>query len=278
MSLVDENARSAAAGLLTPIVPVEPSRDSRALDPALETYCVVLVESDAAFREAVTVKLSGEGFRVRMFVDVPAVLEYLAGGGACDVVLLGWDAPCSDGIAALRGLCQAPGHPPVVVLAARGNELAEERALDSGAVDFLAKGRNPTILAKRLRLLASRTREAERHPVPENLLRCGALTLDLATNRAFWRGRQVPLTITQFRMAALMARGPGRDVSYRELYDVVHGEQFIAGDGEDGYQTNVRSLIRRIRQHFRDVDAAFAEIENYPGFGYRWRGGEVPQE
>ena len=62
----------------------------------------------------------------------------------------------------------------------------------------------------------------------------------------------------------------GNDVSYRSLYDIVHGEGFSAGAGEIGYRTNVRAFIKRIRQKFRDADAEFSHIENYPGFGYRW--------
>jgi two-component system response regulator ChvI len=33
----------------------------------------------------------------------------------------------------------------------------------------------------------------------------------------------------------------------------------------------VRSFIKRIRKKFREVDPEFDHIENYPGFGYRWR-------
>ena len=71
----------------------------------------------------------------------------------------------------------------------------------------------------------------------------------------------------------LLAENAGRDISYREIYDIVHGEGFMAGDGEIGYRTNVRAFIKRIRQKFRDVDNAFTAIQNYPGFGYRWHDG-----
>jgi len=53
----------------------------------------------------------------------------------------------------------------------------------------------------------------------------------------------------------------------------VHGEGFVAGDGEIGFRTNVRAFIKRIRQKFRDVDPQFSQIKNYPGFGYRWLDG-----
>jgi len=52
----------------------------------------------------------------------------------------------------------------------------------------------------------------------------------------------------------------------------VHSAGFIAGSGEDGYRTNVRSSMKRIRNKFRAIDDAFNEIENFPAFGYRWQG------
>jgi two-component system, OmpR family, response regulator ChvI len=67
-----------------------------------------------------------------------------------------------------------------------------------------------------------------------------------------------------------LALKAGEDVSYRELYDLVHGKDFIAGGGEHGYRVNVRTFIKRIRQKFRDIDRSFGCIENYGGFGYRW--------
>ncbi len=30
-------------------------------------------------------------------------------------------------------------------------------------------------------------------------------------------------------------------------------------------------MIKRIRRKFESLDEGFTAIENYPGFGYRWR-------
>ncbi|HLS68350.1 MAG TPA: helix-turn-helix domain-containing protein, partial [Kiloniellales bacterium] len=79
------------------------------------------------------------------------------------------------------------------------------------------------------------------------------------------------LSLTEFKLVQLMAERAGQDVTYRELYDLVHGRGFVAGSGPDGYRANVRTFMKRIRQKFRELDADFDEIENYPGFGYRWR-------
>jgi two-component system response regulator ChvI len=72
-----------------------------------------------------------------------------------------------------------------------------------------------------------------------------------------------------------LAAKAGVDVSYREIYNTVQAEGFIAGQGAEGYRTNVRALIKRIRRKFTEADAGFAALENYPGFGYRWRDGET---
>ena len=92
-----------------------------------------------------------------------------------------------------------------------------------------------------------------------------------AAGRATWRKKEIDLTVTEFQMVCTLAERAGKNVRYRELYDLVHGKGFIAGDGGEGYRANMRTFMKRIRQKFRAADERFDQIENYPGFGYRWR-------
>ena len=56
----------------------------------------------------------------------------------------------------------------------------------------------------------------------------------------------------------------GSYVTYRAVYDLLHYEGFVAGAGELGYRANVRSVIKRIRNKFRECDPAFlADRELY---------------
>jgi two-component system response regulator ChvI len=80
----------------------------------------------------------------------------------------------------------------------------------------------------------------------------------------------VGLTLGEYNIVHLLASKAGRWVTYRAIYDQVHYEGFIGGGGEDGYRTNVRGIIRRIRKKFLQCDETFAEIDNFVGLGYRW--------
>jgi two-component system, OmpR family, response regulator ChvI len=172
----------------------------------------------------------------------------------------------------LRGLRERGVATPVIFLTALSDETHEEAALAGGAVDFIDKSRRIAILLKRIELIV----EAQK-PLPDpgqaraTQFRMGELELRFDINRAFWRGQVIELTLTEFRMVSRLAMKPGEDVSYRELYDLVHGKDFVAGYGTDGYRTNVRTFIKRIRKKFRGIDDGFGCIENYASYGYRWR-------
>ena len=99
---------------------------------------------------------------------------------------------------------------------------------------------------------------------------CGKLVLNPNVSRAYWNDSDVGLTLVEYNIVHLLASKAGRWVTYRAIYDRVHYEGFIGGSGEDGYRTNVRGVIRRIRKKFLQCDKTFAEIDNFVGLGYRW--------
>jgi two-component system response regulator ChvI len=235
---------------------------------------LLLVDDDDLFRESLGLNLIDEGYEVTSFADGRAVLDYLDRGGDGDVMLLDWRMPNLTGLDVLRQIRAAGTTIPVIFLTALSDDLYEEAALEGGAVDFIDKSRRLPILLKRLQLIAEGGRPfGEPEPVRSSALRLGCLTLRFDTSRAVWAGHTVDLTLTEFRILTLLAEKAGQDVGYREIYDLVHGKNFIAGQGSEGYRANVRTFIKRIRKKFRDVDPHFDHIENYAGFGYRF----IPQ-
>ena len=241
---------------------------------------VVLVDDDELFRESLGQNLIDAGFEVVSFGAGEAALAHLLGGKGGDIVLLDWKMPEMNGIEVLRRVRGAGIEVPVIFLTVLTDQIYEEAALQGGAVDFVEKSRSFAILLKRMTLIldglkgakpAADAGAAETEGLGPAVMRRGPLELRRDTNRAFWKDKEVPLSITEFKMVDLLATRAGHDVRYRELYDLVHGEGFMAGYGNEGYRSNVRAFVKRIRQKFRDVDEGFDEIDNYSGFGYRWR-------
>ncbi|HET8726446.1 MAG TPA: response regulator transcription factor [Alphaproteobacteria bacterium] len=232
---------------------------------------IALVDDDDLFREALSLNLADEGYDVVTFDRGTKALSYFADGGAADIVLLDWRMPEIDGIKVLHRLREAGVDVPVIFLTVLSDQIYEEAALAGGAIDFVEKSRSLAILLRRMQLIVEgRKALSAATPGPEQSVRIGSLELHLDGCRAFWRGQGVDLTLTEFKIAMALATKAGRDVSYREIYDLARGTGFIAGYGDVGYRSNVRAFIKRIRQKFKSVDMGFDQIENYPGFGYRW--------
>jgi two-component system response regulator ChvI len=245
-------------------------------DPAIDSLTgeslprVLLVDDDDLYREALKGELIDAGFAVSDFPDGREALDSLGHGHGYDIVLLDWMMPGMSGLDILRQFKRRNVRLPVIFLTGMSSEDLEASALSDGAVDFIDKTRAVSILALRMRLAIHSARASGEYGGGEEVV-CGRLTLKPKVCSTNWNGLPVELTVTEFRIIRHLVRRAGDNVSYREIYDCVHGAGFIAGYGDDGFRTNVRSLIKRIRQKFRAIDQEFDEIENLPSFGYRWR-------
>lgn len=229
-----------------------------------------IVDDDPLFRETLAGNLNDAGYGVCAWESGEDVLAALAEGPRPDLLLLDWKMPGLNGIEVLRRLRATQVAVPVIFLTVLSDQIFEEAALLGGAVDFVEKSRSFTILERRIQLILARGDGADGGVA---IARIGALGLDAASRRAQWRGVAVDLTVGEFAMVEALAAKAGRDVSYRELYDAGRGKGFHGGAGEDGYRTNVRASIKRIREKFKAVDPDFEQIGNYPGFGYVWQAG-----
>jgi two-component system response regulator ChvI len=227
---------------------------------------LIFVDDDTAYRQIVKAELEDEGFSVTDFPSGEAMLDGLEDGSSADIVILDWSLEKMSGIDLLAMLRERGFDLPVVVLTARSTPIHERLAFERGAVEFIDKSRGTDILAARLRLIAESKREA----VASKTFRHGDLLLEPDVGRVSWKGANVDLTVSELKLVVAIASNDGKYVPYRQLYDTVHYEGFVAGSGEHGYRANIRSSIKRIRRKFQDCDPTFDQIQNYTGFGYCW--------
>jgi two-component system response regulator ChvI len=234
---------------------------------------VTVVDDDELFLESVSTNLADAGYCTDSFPGGAEAIRYLSSAPAADIVLLDWKMPGISGIEVMQRLRAEKIDIPIIFLTVLSDQIYEEAGLLGGAVDFVEKSRSFSILLRRIELiLGGRKRWQAQKPADGTQAHEG-LVLRYDSRRVLWHDINVALTLTEFNIVAYLTEHAQRDVSYREIYDIVHGEGFVAGDGEIGFRTNVRAFIKRIRQKFRDVDPKFSQIKNYPGFGYRWLDG-----
>jgi two-component system response regulator ChvI len=232
----------------------------------------IFVEDDDFYRQAVEAELVAEGFAVHAFADGESMLTAVASGLKADVVVLDWGLKSESGIDLLSHLRERGLDWPVVFLTGRNSSVHESLALQRGAADFVDKSRDVAILTVRLRLAASRRRDVSTGSQDqEETFQCGRLALRPRASRAHWDRVDVGLTVNEFKITHLLASNVGSFISYRKIYDCVHHVGFRAGSGDNGYRTNVRSAIRRIREKFKALDPEFDEIQTFSSFGYCWR-------
>lgn len=261
------------AEFVLPRLERDPWHDITPRDTTISTERVriALVDDDDDFRDAASIALADLGFDVAPFADGPSLLSYFDEGHLADVVVLDWRLPQYEGIDLLPRLQRRGILLPVIFLTGVPSAQYESIALERGALDFIDKDRGTEILAKRIRLILQACRRPPDQP-PEQYTTCGSLMLRPQVSRAFWNDADVQLTVTEFRIVQLLVANVGEFVSYRAIYDCVHCAGFVAGNGDDGFRTNVRSSMKRIRNKFKLFDENFAAIENFAAFGYRWRG------
>jgi two-component system response regulator ChvI len=230
---------------------------------------VLHVEDDPNCREAIADQLSDHGFVVRSFADAISLADGLAVSSEADIILLDWDLPGVSGIELLVELRQCAVNLPVVFLTGYAFTDQESLAFETGAVDFIDKARGVEILARRLRRLVKAPKSAAAPP-SASLVVCGKLVLNPNVGRAYWNDCDAGLTLVEYKIVHLLASNAGRWATYRAIYDRVHYEGFIGGGGEDGYRTNVRGIIKKIRKKFLQCDESFDDIDNFVSLGYRW--------
>src|SRR5258705_2434712 len=238
--------------------------------PEQESGRILIVDDDGLFRESLARNLSDAGFATTSFGDGVSALQHLTDSGPPDMILLDWKMPGMTGIQVLRQLRDRKVEAPVVFLTVLSDQIYEEAGLLGGAVDFIEQYRSFAIVLHRLELILNgkKRRQAQIEAPPQaEVFAHGDLRLRRDTARAFWKNIRLELTQTEFQIVDHLVSRAGHDVRYRELYDIVHGEGFVAGDGEIGFPAKLRAFIKRIRQKFPDVDSTFTRIQNYPALG-----------
>ncbi|MBT2186793.1 response regulator transcription factor [Sphingobium nicotianae] len=221
---------------------------------------ILVAEDEPEIAEVIAAYLEREGFRTVRAADGRSALElHLA--LKPDLVMLDVQMPRLDGWAVLAEL-RRRGDTPVIMLTALDQDIDKLQALRIGADDYVVKPFNAVEVAVRARAVLRRSGGGN-----GKMLRVGPVEVDLDSHLASVVAGgdadrvSLPLTLTEFRILAHMARAPRRAFSRSELVDACL-------PGGEALDRTVDTHLSKLRRKLEEAGAP-GLVNNVRGVGFR---------
>jgi len=174
---------------------------------------LLLVEDDAAIRDALIRALSGRGHVVTSTPAAMVALQQVLKTPP-DAVLLDLGLPDLGGQEALR-MIRSVSAVPVLVITARDGEAEIVRALDAGADDYVIKPFGADQIEARIRAVLRRAEASV--PKAGEPLEVGGLRLDARAHEVTLDGVAVDLSRREFDLLHYLTAHAGQVVTRRDL-------------------------------------------------------------
>ena len=133
------------------------------------------------------------------------------------------------------------------------------------ADDYIIKLASPIILLKRIEAVLRRTGKIKNSNggsgvKPEQDIPCEELTIDEEGYKAFFGGKNLGLTVSEFSLLKVLKDSPGRVFSRDILINKIFDEEYIANDRI--IDAHIKNLRKKLPKEY---------IETVIGIGYRWK-------
>jgi DNA-binding response OmpR family regulator len=220
---------------------------------------ILVADDDPRLLRLVQRNLEQAGFRVVTATDGLTAVR-LAEAEEPDLLVIDIGMPSLDG----REVCRRVRRftlAPILILTARDSEEDKVSGFEAGADDYLTKPFGvPEFLARvKAALRRARMTAREQTLTPFTV---GDLTVDFAQHLALRGGQPVPLTPTEYRIVAYLARNAGKVVTQDELLTKVWGPEYK----DEAHLLRVN--IARLRQKIEPEPSHPRYVITRPGIGY----------
>ena len=209
--------------------------------------------------ELVEFNLKQAGYNVSTAADGAEALKK-ARAQTPDLIVLDVMLPEMDGfeICKTLRLDAATAKVPIIMLTAKAAEIDRVLGLELGADDYLTKPFSPRELMLRVKKILARSQTEEK---PKEQIRFGDLLIDLPRHHASWKGREIELTATEFKLLTILAQRAGR---------VQSRDQLLRDVWEYDSMIDTRTVDTHMRRLREKIGTASKHLETVRGVGYRF--------
>ena len=223
---------------------------------------ILIIEDEEKIARFIELELIHEGYEVDKCADGRTGLE-MAEGGNFSLVLLDIMLPELNGLEVLRRLRRS-SDVPVIMLTARDAVMDKVAGLDQGADDYITKPFAIEELLARIRLVLRR-RSNNGHEAapaaPDDMLRCGELTLSESHHEVKYAGSDIELTGREFDLLNTLLINKNIVLSREQLLGKVWGYDYMG-------ETNVVDVYVRYLRSKIDEVYGITLIQTVRGVGY----------
>jgi len=214
---------------------------------------ILLAEDDAVLADGLSRSLRAGGYAVDVVANGSEADSALA-AQPFDLLILDLGLPKLAGLDVLRRLRGRQSRLPVLILTAADSVEQRVKGLDLGADDYMAKPFALSELEARVRALTRRAAGGT-----QNVLRHGALTLDVAGRVAAIDDQPLDLSAREIGLLEVLLARAGRLISKEQLVE------HLCEWGEEVSNNAIEVYVHRLRKKLEPGGVRIATVR---GLGY----------
>ncbi|MER0170897.1 MAG: DNA-binding response regulator [Nitrosomonas sp.] len=218
---------------------------------------ILVIEDEFRLQNQIRQQLEAAGYMVDTCSNGDEGL-FLATEYPLDAAIIDIGLPGKSGLEIIKALRERGSLLPILILTARSSWQDKVQGLEMGADDYLTKPFQMEELQARVKALLRRATG-----IPQTLLKCGPITLDVTAQSVTVNGESIELTSFEYRLLEELVRHHGEVLSKHTLTDYLYPHD------EDRDSNVLEVMVGRLRRKL-DPDGTLNPIETMRGRGYRF--------
>lgn len=218
---------------------------------------ILVIEDEIKLQQQIRQHLESAGYMVDTCGNGEEGL-FFATEYPLDAAIIDIGLPGKSGLEIIKTLRERGSLLPILILTARSSWQDKVEGLEMGADDYLTKPFQMEELQARVKALLRRATG-----IPQTLLKCGPITLDVTSQSVTVNGQDIELTSFEYRLLEELVRHHGEVLSKHTLADYLYPHD------EDRDSNVLEVMVGRLRRKL-DPDGTLNPIETLRGRGYRF--------
>jgi two-component system KDP operon response regulator KdpE len=223
-----------------------------------KTATILIIDDESQIRKLLEITLEANGYNVNLAVNAKDGI-IAASNYSPQLIILDLGLPDEDGQEVLKKLREWYKN-PIIILTVKNTEEEIVKALDNGANDYLSKPFRAQELLARIRAALRMGLDHQN----DTLATFGNTTINFSARIVKVDHQVIKLTVTEYRLLALLVQNEGRVLTHQYLLKEVWGQSYLD-------QTQyLRVFITQLRKKIENDPNRPKHILTESGVGYRF--------